>query len=293
MSPMASNGCSVFMKSRSSIEVRRCRPLLGTFVEITATGRDEACLHCAVSAAFVKMETIQRLMSAHDPRSELSLLNQEAANRAVAVSPQTFEVLRRAQGLSTESKGAFDCTVASMLARWGMLPGRLRRQDAGGWRDVVLLPGRKVRFLRPLALDLGGIAKGYAVDQAVKSLFQQGVTAGVVNAGGDVRVFGPDSATIHLRHPARPQAFGQSIRLREGALATSSPNFTRKLWRGRWVSHLVNPIRRTAVTGAISVSVRASECWLADALTKVVINAPDLAPTLLARHGAEAIVMTA
>ena len=130
MSPMASNGCSVFMKSRSSIEVRRCRPLLGTFVEITATGRDEACLHCAVSAAFVKMETIQRLMSAHDPRSELSLLNQEAANRAVAVSPQTFEVLRRAQWLSTESKGAFDCTVASMLARWGMLPGRLRRQTA-------------------------------------------------------------------------------------------------------------------------------------------------------------------
>lgn len=288
--------------------VRRCRPLLGTFVEITALGSAGhqlgmipalnlpgrcPALHGAVDAAFAAMEKAQNLLSAHDPASELSLLNREAAHRLVTVSRMTYEVLRRADRLAVESHGAFDYTIAPTLARWGMLPANLQRAHAGNWRDVMLLRRRQVRFLRPLTLDLGGIAKGFAVDQAIAVLRKHGVASAVVNAGGDLRVFGPEPATIHLRHPSQPQRFAHQIKLDEAAFATSSPCFTEKDFGGRRVSHLVNSLRHTAITGTVSVSVRASECWLADGLTKVVFNAPQLAQKILAKYHAEAYVLTA
>ena len=84
------------------------------------------------------------------------------------------------------------------------------------------------------------------------------------------------------------------ISLRNAALATSSPCFTRRQWRGRTVSHLINPVNRRAVAENVSVSVRAGECWLADALTKVVLNAdPTTARRLLETHHAEALILTA
>jgi len=281
------------MTSCSSIEIRRCRPLLGTFVEIKASGSGETELHRAVNDAFAAVERIQRLMSAHDPGSELSRLNNEAAYRPVAVSRDTFSVLRRANALASESGGAFDHTIAPTLARWGMLPANLCRNNPGGWRDVRLLPHRHVRFLRPLALDLGGIAKGFAVDRALEVLCAGGVTAALVNAGGDLRAFGKQPYWVHLRHPCLPQSFTRAVELNGSALATSSPCLTERRWRGRRVSHLVNPFRQNAITGGVSVSVRADQCWLADALTKVVLNAPALAEQLLARHSAEAFVFTA
>jgi thiamine biosynthesis lipoprotein len=277
----------------SNTEIRRCRPLLGTFVEITASGLEQDGLQVAVNSAFGAIERIQTLLSAHDPDSELSRLNREALLRPVRVCSITLAVLRRALQLAFESAGAFDPTVAPMLARWGLLPAELRRKSPGNWRDVLILRNRNVRFLRPLALDLGGIAKGFAVDTAIKDLKRSGVKSAVVNAGGDLRSFGEHSATIFLRHPARPQLLADTLELRDCALATSSPCFTQKQWKGKIVSHLVNPIVLRAVIGATSVSVCAKECWLADALTKVVLAAPHRAQKLLAKYGAEAFVLTA
>lgn len=283
----------------SKSEIRRCRPLLGTFVEITAHGSAESRTQDAVNAAFAAIGQIHNLLSVHDPNSELSLLNREAATRTVRVSRDTFEVLRRADKLALESDGAFDYTVAPTLAHWGLLPANLKRENSGGWRDVLLLHGRKVRFLQPLALDLGGIAKGYAVDKAIDVLRERGIKEGVVNAGGDLRVFGSQPSTIHLRHPMQPQTFAHTIRLRREALSTSSPCFTERRWSSPdgpspiRVSHLVNSVNGQAVTGAVSVTVRARECWLADALTKIVLNSPDKAERLLAKYNAEAFMLSA
>jgi FAD:protein FMN transferase len=281
------------MNSSSRTEIRRCRPLLGTFVEITVAGADEDRLNLAVDAAFAAVERIHDLMSAHDDRSELSLLNREAALRPVTVSRELFLVLQRADKLAAESGGAFDYNVAPTLARWGFLPSTLSRKKSGTWRDVLLLRGRMVYFLQPLALDLGGIAKGFAVDAATKVLQRRGVESALVNAGGDLRAFGAQTSIVHLRHPAAPQMFSGKISLHDAALATSSPCFTERTFRSSRVSHLVNSLTLTAITGAVSVSVRARECWLADALTKIVLNAPDLAQRLLAKYEAEAFVFTA
>jgi thiamine biosynthesis lipoprotein len=274
--------------------VRRCRPLLGTFVEISASAIDENKLNDAVNAAFDAIEKIQTLMGAHDPASELSLLNRAAALRPITISRETFTVLKCADKLASESNGAFDYTVAPTLADWGFLPKTLARKKSGSWRDVLLLRGRKVYFLQPLALDLGGIAKGFAVDSAIKILQRNGIQNAIVNAGGDLRAIGPQPSIVYLRHPIRPQFLVHKVQIRDSALATSSPCFTEKNWHGQRVSHLVNSMGRSAITGAISVSVRAKECWLADALTKIVLNAPtELAKKVLAKYQAEAFMLTA
>ena len=128
------------MNSSSSIEIRRCRPLLGTFVEITASGLETAFLQTAVNRAFDAIQQVQHLLSVHDPESELSRLNRDATFHPVKVSELTFTVIEQAHRLAAESEGAFDPTVAPMLARWGLLPATLRRNKPGTWRDVRLLP---------------------------------------------------------------------------------------------------------------------------------------------------------
>jgi deoxyribodipyrimidine photolyase len=93
----------------------------------------------------------------------------------VKVSLETFEVLRRGIEMARDCGGAFDFTVAPLLARWSMLPPHLRRRRPGNWQDVLLLMQQQVRFAKPLAIDLGGIAKGYGVDRAAMALEARGI----------------------------------------------------------------------------------------------------------------------
>ena len=296
----------------SSNELRRCRPLLGTFVEIAVespiarhsslrssrpdqVSAEEATIaaEAAISAAFAVIERLHQRFSAHDPASELSQLNREATKRAVRVSPETFDVLRCAILLAEESEGAFDPTIAPELADWGLLPADLRRRNPGSWRDVILEPSCRVRFRRPLALDFGGIAKGYAVDSAIESLRAHGIRSALVNAGGDLRCIGRRRPRVHLRHPTTLQLLLRPVALMHEAMATSSPCFTECARHGRRISHLVNRPAGGAVTGGVSATVFASECWLADALAKIVLIAPHLAELLLKKYQAEALIVSA
>jgi thiamine biosynthesis lipoprotein len=148
-----------------------------------------------------------------------------------------------------------------------------------------------VRFACPVIVDLGGIAKGFAVDRAVEALRRCGVSSGFVNAGGDLRVFGDGARHALVRHPSSPGPLLPAFELCEETFATSAPYFSLRRWRGRTVSHLVDPRTRRSFTSAVSVSVRASACSLADALTKVVFAAEDAAPVLEA-FGARALVVS-
>lgn len=269
-------------------EVRRARPLLGTLVEISvAAALSPACLHAAVDAAFAAVQRVQALMSFHDPASELSALNREASRQPWPVGAQTWFVLNAAQRLSQLSEGAFDVAVGASLQRWGYLPGGAGAECTGDWRDIELLPDRRVRFHRPLLIDLGGIAKGYAVDCAVEALRSAGVTSALVNAGGDLRLFGAQPQTVLLRHPRDPLRLAHALTLDEGAVATSAGYFSRRRHGAGEVSPLLDPRSRQPWLGAASVSVQAADCLSADALTKVALfAAPALAQRLLRQHGA-------
>ena len=258
---------------------RRARPLLGTFVEITAAGASRSDLDAAIDGAFQAAADVHRLMSPREPGSDVSRLNREASGRAVSVHPWTYEVLRVAVELHEASGGVFDVTVPT--------------HEMGG-RDVELLPGHRVRRGRREArIDVGGIAKGFAVDRAVDCLRDHGVPQGVVNAGGDLGAFGPDPHVIHIRDPRDPRFVLCHVELRNGALASSGGFFDPVQSSGAGVTGVIDPRTRTAARGVRGATVRAPSCVVADALTKIVMVLGEPAASLLAHYGANALFVSA
>jgi FAD:protein FMN transferase len=279
------------MKPNAQVEVRRCRPLLGTFVEIQAFGTNAAELDDAIEAAFLAIAQVHRLMSFHDPESDVSRMNRDAHSRPVRVHPWTWRVLKSAREFSRESNGIFDITMAGHLVKWGYLPRYGAPFDGGSWRDIILEATCRVRFRRPLLIDFGGIAKGFAVDRAVEVLKRKRVVAGIVNAGGDLRVFGSGSQFVHLRHPAQPKRAAGAVRLRERAMATSGIYFAHTKNRHRRVSPMLDGRTGRAACDSISVTVAAANCMTADALTKVVFALRERAAPLVTRYSADALLL--
>jgi len=279
------------MRMKAQIEVRRCRPLLGTFVEIQAFGNNAAELEGAIEAAFLAITHVHRLMSFHDPESDVSRVNRDAYYKAVRVHPWTRCVLKSAREFSRNTRGIFDVTVAVQLVKWNYLPGYGARVGRGSWRYIILEGNGHVRFRRRLLIDFGGIAKGFAVDRAVEVLKRMRVKAGIVNAGGDLRVFGSASQLVHLRHPAPARRVARAVRLRERAIATSGIYFSRRKNRGRCVSPMLDGRTGRAASDLISVTVGAADCMTADALTKVVFALRQRAGPLLARYSADALLL--
>ena len=215
-------------------------------------------------------------MSWHEPDSELSRVNRYAVASVQPLHPHTRTVLEAALQIARLSAGAFDPCVAVSLTRWGLLP---RPSDSAlpahpaSWRDIELSP-TGVRFHRPLWMDLGGIAKGFAVDLAVHCLLRAGIEDIVVNAGGDLRVNGGRHHDVAIRHPHHAHAMAHQLRLQDEALATSSAFESRRAASTVSVCALVDPLTDKAYPGSDSISVRAPSCMTADALTKVALFAP-------------------
>jgi thiamine biosynthesis lipoprotein len=218
-------------------------------------------------------------------------MNRDACYEPVRVHPWTWRVLNLAQEFSRNTDGIFDVTMAGQLVKWNYLPRYVARFGSGSWRDVILEATGHVRFRRPLLIDFGGIAKGFAVDRAVEILKRTRLMAGIVNAGGDLRVFGLPSQIVHLRHPAQPNRAAGAVRLRERAIATSGIYFSCTRNRGRRVSPILNARTGRAACDLISVTVGAATCMTADALTKVVFALREQAAPLLARYSADALLL--
>jgi thiamine biosynthesis lipoprotein len=262
------------------------RPAMGTLVHVSASGPGPA-VQQAVDAAFAAVDRIDRLMSFHDPQSELSRVNREADRTPQTVHPWTWAVLRRALRIAEASAGLFDITVAPLLVREGLLPGAAdASRRCGNWRHIVLMPERRVFLERPMLVDLGGIAKGFAVDLAIHALRKGGCTQGVVNAGGDLRRFGPSPQPIHLR---RRDGLVQVAELRCGAVATSVPHAIHADRLAQPIGSIFDPRTQQPWSGSGAVMVAAPSCVIADALTKVAALAGPACEPVLARFGARAL----
>lgn len=275
--------------------VRRARPLLGTFVEIEV-GAAAARVDAAVEAAFADVAEVHRLMSFHEPDSDVSRLNREACARAVVVHEWTYQVLQTAIELHRRSGGVFDIGVAPVLQAKGLLP----RFDgdaaiAGGplREGIELLPNRAVRFRNhEVRIDLGGIAKGFAVDRARDALGRFGIASGLVNAGGDLVAFGDAPQTIHLRDPRDPRRLICSIALSNEALASTARRFDPFRSAATDDTAVINPATSSPASTFAGVSVRSPSCMIADALTKVVMILGTDASELLAEYGAGALLVS-
>ena len=292
------------MKLLSETEgLARAQPWLGTLVGIRI--RDAgACAdaQAAIAAAFAAVRRVHELMSFHDPESEVCELNRRAAQQAVDVSPWTFEVLMRAVEFSEASAGVFDCAVAPELVRTGFLPAPascdLAEFPAGPnpgcfHEQVEFLPQQRIRFKTAMLIDLGGIAKGFAVDRAVDALRDHGIAAASVNAGGDLRVFGEVAETIFVRLPRDLSSVIPLASLHDAALATSADygNRPARSPSGRSTTPFIDSRSGACCGRGISVSVSAPDCVTADALTKVVLVTEDEHHPALEAFGASAIIL--
>jgi thiamine biosynthesis lipoprotein len=250
-------------------ELRRMRPLLGTFVEVGARGREAGA---GIAAAFASVERAQALWSFQDAGSELSRLN-SAPGRRVPLQPDSVRLLRIAQALMRRSAGAFDCTIGGALVLGGTLP------DHGGppplprgHADDLEIGAGWARLRRPVRLSLDGVAKGYAVDLAIRALRRAGVGAGWVNAGGDLRVFGAIALPVQQRRfDGRAAPLGA---LRDAALASSRTSTQDRLTDAgpAFPGRIVAPAGQPLPSGVWTVLARSA--WRADALTKVAAVTP-------------------
>lgn len=254
--------------SAPQTQQKRARPQLGTIVEIEASHAQPEQAQQAIGAAFAAIQRVDELMSPQRGDSDIARINCAAAGARIQVDEQTMQVLTFCDRLFVASDGLFD-------------PVTLAGQAS--WRDLHL-EADAVAIRHPLTLDLGGVAKGFAVDQAVAVLEQHGCDSGMVNAGGDLRCFGQSPRSVHVRNPEQPAQLLLLANLQNRALATSARLSTMEM-----TPHL--PVR-TGVQEQQwrgSVSVMAADCMTADALTKFVIACGRTDHPLLADFNAHAI----
>ncbi|OYY57210.1 MAG: ApbE family lipoprotein [Polynucleobacter sp. 24-46-87] len=271
--------------------MKRCKPLLGTYVEIACDDGNENDL--TVEAAFNAIETVQSLMGFHNLQSELSRINRKAHREFIAIHPWTAKVLAVAQEMHQRSGGLFNCGIGQHLIEKGLLPQStwMKQQQFGGIENIHFIAPCIVQSSVPICLDLGGIAKGFAVDVAVQALQEAGIQSGCVNAGGDMRVFGASPQSIHIRNPSNPSQCISLGQLQDGAIATSALYFTEQDYISK--SFMINPLTSQSMDFSGSYSVIAPECIYADALTKVISLSGDVLHPCLEQFSAQAIWMTA
>jgi thiamine biosynthesis lipoprotein len=273
---------------------------MGTTFRVVLYAADKASAEKAQVAAFARVAELDGIMSDYKTDSELTRLCRAFAKEVgepAPVSAELFFVLSKAEELSKASDGAFDVTVGPVVQLWRIARRTQQLPDAKelaaalakvGYRKVQLDPRKRtVRLLTPgMQLDLGGIAKGYAADEALKVLREKfGITRALVAAAGDITCGDPPPGQEAWAVDIAPIAKGQkprALRLANAAVSTSGDLEQFVEINGVRYSHIVDPKTGRGVTGRRSVTVIANTGITADSMTKAV--------TLLARERALALV---
>ncbi len=236
--------------------VTRAWPVMGTMFVATAWGQDTLTMLRALQAAHDSVRLVDSLMSTFRPESELSRVNAMAGGVPQRVAPQTMHVLLQARRFWRLSGGRFDPTVGPIVRAWGFfgdtgrVPPRAEldslRRLVGYGRVALDSVAGTVRLPLPgMRLDLGGIAKGYALDLARAAMRDRSISGGMVDLGGNILVFGrPPSGTrwlIGIRHPRRDGRIIGTVALDSGAVATSGDYEHYFRIDGVRYGHLIDP----------------------------------------------------
>lgn len=257
--------------------------IMGTAIRVELWCGDRRTGEAALEAVMQEMHRIDRAMSPFKPESELSRLNGEAASRAVPVSEELFHLVARAVDFSELSGGAFDITYAGVGHlydyRQGIKPSDeaiARASAAVGYRHLVLDRGaRSVRFARTgMRIDLGGFAKGYAVDNGAALLRRCGIANAIVTAGGDSRVLGDRRGrpwSVAIRDPRRLGHVAAVLPLQDVAISTSG-DYERYFDDDDGVRchHIIDPQTGKSPHGIHSVTILAPDGLTTEALSKSV-----------------------
>jgi FAD:protein FMN transferase len=266
---------------------RKTLPLMGNRFELTVISEDEAWAMDCIDAGVAEIRRIERLLTTYSEDSETSLINRHAGLAPVVVSRETFGLIERSVRLSRLTQGAFDVTYGSIDRRlWNFdttmtsLPDKITAKKMVrliNYRNILLDDDHCTVMLKEkgMRIGFGGIGKGYAAEQAKKVMRTMGADSGIVNASGDLAVWGdqPDGSpwTIGIVDPNAKDRVFSYLNVTNMAVATSGNYEKYILVDGKRYSHTINPRTGLPVTGVKSVTIICPNAEFADALATPVM----------------------
>ncbi|MCH9647271.1 MAG: FAD:protein FMN transferase [Deltaproteobacteria bacterium] len=265
--------------------VKEVRKKMGSRFEITVVHNDEAAAQKAIEAGFQEIERIENLISSWREDSETNRIQRLAGQQPVVVSEELFELIRRSLKVSRLTDGAFDITFATVGNLWDFkaaepkLPAQSKIDQAlkaVGYRNVVLDETSRTVFLRhpETRIGFGAIGKGYAANRTVKLLKELGARGGVVNAGGDLLVFGrrEDGQVwrVGIADPVDRDSTFAYLKVTDLAVVTSGDYESFFVFDGKTYSHILDPRTGFPVEEVRGVTVLCPDAELADALATSV-----------------------
>lgn len=275
-------GIRPWQKTASGITtVSQTRPAMGTFVEITARDKDEKKTTELIDKAYTRIDEVDRKMSVFKDGSLLKEANRPGRSKLHLDSP-TMEVLAEAQRVAELTDGSFDATAGPLLKLWGFYDHKLNVPTSEELEETLKLVDYRKLKLDPSTgtaslprldsmLDLGGIAKGYGVDEAVEVLKKGNLAAGLVNAGGDIRGFGKPEGEktwrLGLQNPLKEDDVLAALDLLLPAVTTSGNYESFFTYEGSKLPHIIDPKTGRPVEDVLSVSVLTDRAIRADGLS--------------------------
>ncbi len=276
------------------------RHTMGTYGSVTLVTADSAASAPLAALAMAVFGRVDSLMSNWTTTSEVARINREAARTTVTVEPEVAEVIGRSLRCWRESEGAFDITVEPLVRLWGFLGGPQRVPGEAeiaetlrrvGARHVRFDPrARTIRFDREgVKIDLGGIAKGYAVQVAADSLRAHGVRDALVDVSGNMYALGHPPGErawrIGIRDPRGRVPFFASVALSEQGISTSGQYEQFIAANGKTYGHILNPRTGWPAAGLISVTLVSPSAYTCDTWdTPLFVLGPDEARRVAKRH---------
>ena len=301
--------CAGFLYSSSSQAewYKRDEAIMGTLIRVELWSEDPKIGKRAIDDVMAEMRRIDLAMSPYKEASELSKINREAAKTPVAISRELYDLIVRAQKLSVQTGGAFDITFSSVGYmydyRKGVKPSdeQIKKALPGINYKLITLDPKKhtIHFGRGgMRIDLGGIAKGYAVDRGIDILRRYGVEHGLVTAGGDSRVLGDHRGRpwiLGVRDPRRKDGVVVRMPLVNEAISTSGDYERYFEAGGVRYHHIINPKTGHSASGVWSATVIGPDATTTDGLsTSVFVLGPKDGIALVDKiPGIEAVIIDA
>jgi FAD:protein FMN transferase len=283
--------------SDTSLKVGRI--LMGTLVEVTAVGAPNQLKEFA-EAALTEIKRVEDLTSFHK-ESDLKQINDNAGRSPTKVNPELISLIQRSLDIAEQTDGAFDPTIGPLSRLWNFsgpegprLPNESEIAEARkkvNWRKLEISPDKHEVFLpeEGMALDLGGIAKGYALNRAAEILKSKGVKGALLNAGGDIVTFGSKSDgrpwKVGIQDPRDKSRIEAAVDMEAGAVFTSG-DYERFLEKdGKRYHHVLDPSTGYPADGFESVTIVAPDGFGADGFSAaVLVLGPDKAKLFLEKY---------
>ncbi|WP_299886089.1 FAD:protein FMN transferase [uncultured Lacinutrix sp.] len=260
---------------------KRTLMLMGSRFDITVVSTTKDNANKYIDIAIAEISRIEKLISSWDANSQTTLINQNAGVKAVKVDLELFELIERAVQISKLTDGAFDISYASMDRIWkfdgsmNKMPSKEKIKNSVakvGYNNIVLNHETQTVFLKHkgMKIGFGGIGKGYAADKAKALLKSKGVSAGIINASGDLNTWGKqtngDDWQVAIKNPLNKNKVFALLPIYEQAVVTSGNYEKSVTFNGKKYTHIIDPRTGYPSSGIVSVSVLTSSAELADAI---------------------------